>query len=317
MYCAALSTGICFLANYFSRPVAAPKPILSAASSISSINDLSKPKLLDANVVSGVEVYRHDFETFGKATLKSTTSSVRRSAPVAKPVVVVSNVTCRGMSTLLETRNKVPVPVQVINPILTRKSAEEAELEELVENVRQMEQDLEAFKHEVNASTRLSALVREISTEDIDENVVVREIEKTESIQHSSVQPSWIDATETFRFAMRVVHCEDMTDEGVDEVLYQIFSRMSVLVFERAENTEEQKQFMDEAVYKIKEYAEVLLATPREVELAVERVCVRIADSYYAEEVEYLAPLSQSTPTCDLLCVGSHLPHGGLGYGYQ
>ncbi|KAG9079967.1 hypothetical protein FRC06_007235, partial [Ceratobasidium sp. 370] len=155
MYRAVLSTGLGLLAKCFSRPSVAPQPTPSSSSSFSSpIDKLVKSEpYANVNILTGVEVYKHDFigETFGKNTTGSITSSMGHTngrTRVARPVVVASNVSCRVKGNFLETRNKRLKPIEITNLILVRKTAEEAELEELVEKVRQMHEQLEAYKSE-------------------------------------------------------------------------------------------------------------------------------------------------------------------------
>ncbi|KAG9086335.1 hypothetical protein FS749_003704 [Ceratobasidium sp. UAMH 11750] len=231
----------------------------------------------------------------------------KRRTRAAKPVVIASNVSCRVRGDFLETRNKPLKPIEIENPILARKAAEEAELEELVEKVRQMHDELEAYKSQPKISCRIPAYVEEEFTKDLGEMVVVQ---KTRDVQGGDVM-EWIDAAELVDFAMRVARCDDMTVEGVDEVLYYLYARMNALVLERAKKAEEKTKWMNEVAHKIKEYAEVLLDTPCEVQLAVERASVRTAGLRHANDIQHLASLapgSSHVAGCDLSCVASYLP---------
>ncbi|KAG8719463.1 hypothetical protein FRC08_002778 [Ceratobasidium sp. 394] len=231
----------------------------------------------------------------------------KRRTRAAKPVVIASNVSCRVRGDFLETRNKRLKPIEIENPILARKAAEEAELEELVEKVRQMHEELEGYKSQAKISCQIPAYVEEEFTKGLGETVV---IQKTRDVQGGGVM-EWIDTTELADFAIRVARCDDMTVEGVDEVLYYVYARMNALVLERAKKAEEKTKWMNEVAHKIKEYAEVLLDTPCEVQLAVERASVRTAGLRHANNIQRLASLAPGSfhvAGCDLSCVASYLP---------
>ncbi|KAG8736807.1 hypothetical protein FRC10_008937 [Ceratobasidium sp. 414] len=295
------------------------QPTLSPPSSFSSPIDKlvqSKP-CASVNVLSGVEVYKHDLgpgvdgrssidETFGKGTIGSTTSSAGRVSgrtQVAKSVVIAFDVSCRARGDFLETRNKHLKLIEVANPILVRKAAEEAELEELVDTVRQMHKELEAYKSEAKVSSWFPAYVEEEFTED-------SVIQKTRDVWCGDAT-GWLNTAEVVDFAMRIARCDDMTVEGVDEVLYDIHARMNALVHERAKNTEEKRGWMNEVAHKIKGYAEVLLDTPCEVQLAVQRASVRATGLHHVNDIQYLASLAPGlshVAGCNSSCAGSYLP---------
>ncbi|QRV72233.1 hypothetical protein RhiJN_00247 [Ceratobasidium sp. AG-Ba] len=327
MYCAALSTGIRLLVKCFTRPPVSPTPppipTPQYPSKLStSIESLVKLKSnTELSEVSNADVYKHDFigGTFGKAAAKSMGTSMGRAdgrTQAAKPVVVASNVTCRVRGNLLETRNKVLKTIQVTNPIMAPKSVEEVELKELVEKVRRMYEELERSKNEVKISNRIPAYV-EPGFEEFDQEET--DIQPTQKLQHHSFQPQWMEITEVVEIATSVTRCDDMTVEGVDEVLRDINIRMNAMVAERAKTIEEQNKWMDEVGEKMKEYAEVLLDSPCEVQLAIERARVRAVGLRRASDAAYLISLSPGSfhvPGCDLACLENYLPRRATETGY-
>ncbi|CAE6346451.1 unnamed protein product [Rhizoctonia solani] len=124
---------------------------------------------------------------------------------------------------------------------------------------------------------------------------------------------TWIDAVKEAEIALDIARCE-MTVEDVDDLLTRLYIDMNRLVAIHAKNTEDRKRMALEVSAKIKEYAEVLLESPCEIRLAVDRARLRsvVAKRFTPGDAEYLASLgpgSSHALGCDGGCISSYLPH--------
>ncbi|CCO30898.1 hypothetical protein BN14_04931 [Rhizoctonia solani AG-1 IB] len=124
---------------------------------------------------------------------------------------------------------------------------------------------------------------------------------------------AWIDMIREGEIALDIARCE-MTVEDVDDLLTRLYIQTNRLAAAHAKSKEDKKRMALEVSAKIKEYAEVLLESPCEVRLAVERARVRsvVAKRFTPSDAEYfvsLSPGSSHVLGCDGSCVSSYLPH--------
>ncbi|QRW21963.1 hypothetical protein RhiXN_09550 [Rhizoctonia solani] len=333
MHFPAIATGFCLLAKYFTK---SPIP-LSSVSSTPTV--LSTNSIADITVKSaeGVSKAVESVEEVGTKPVKDVSKSVEKQAintieRNASPFDERSGferiestrrssilsfeasqsrtdsremeVECAPNRGVLQARTKKDLElVAAKNPILRSitQRIELGEADELMNKVLKMFEEIEEME---KFRLQLQAL-RATFHEDLGDGVQAR------------VDPipleNWIDMIKEVEIALDIVRCE-MTVEDVDDLLTRLYIEMNRLAAVYAKSKEDRKRIALKVSAKIKEYAEVLLESPCEVRLAVERARVRsvVAKCFTPSDAEYLALLSPGSshiPSCDRSCVLSYLPY--------
>ncbi|ELU38017.1 hypothetical protein AG1IA_07950 [Rhizoctonia solani AG-1 IA] len=316
MHFPAIATGFCLLAKYFTK---SPIPLSSVSSTptVLSTNSIADITVKSAEGVSKAvesveEVGTKPVKDVSKSVEKQAINTIERNASPFDERSGFERIESTRRSSILSFERRLAVSSHVAslsikneawvgrartkkdlelvaakNPILRSitQRIELGEADELMNKVLKMFEEIEEME-------KFRLHLRATFHEDLGDGVQAR------------VDPipleNWIDMIKEVEIALDIVRCE-MTVEDVDDLLTRLYIEMNRLAAVYAKSKEDRKRIALKVSAKIKEYAEVLLESPCEVRLAVERARVRsvVAKCFTPSDAEYLALLSPGS---------SHIP---------